>query len=519
MKDHLKFIAYKDCFKCMESSTKLCSYYSKYNQVQRVENQKFPSITVSKFLSYYYKDKSDINFWSQLKFQRFSSIEHLTSYILNSDNIQASQLVGECKWDLGKLPQIKHLVSENEDLLANTPDIDSRIGKVCSNSLKIIQIIFNTNIWGKLIHTYIIHYHRYEAIFYLKDFDLNTIPQSLLNAIYCLGYIYFDQKSDHLTQYMDQLGNINYKMIKFKPSLTNIQALFIHQYILYSQGKITEARSCLLHITKMCYILGFHRNTTKLSKSTINTRNLVYTKVLYLHLTMTKVHKVNLNFQIDLPDINKICYNREWQLLPKETAQKISLKEEEITLISTLTNLENQFIDRSRLHLIFPSVESYTNDQIYKICIEKCYSLRLSHSIYISGYELLSNSYPEYSELIEFDREAFEAYTLVLSILIFEYGRSKSKGINHSIVRKMMNLCEELIMIALTRDTGYFLQYDIYTTVFTCVKLFKYLRQSQQTKLISNLTVVKKILSNNLSSSNLLIYLLFDKSLELIKKL
>ncbi|KXN72360.1 hypothetical protein CONCODRAFT_16202 [Conidiobolus coronatus NRRL 28638] len=129
-----------------------------------------------------------------MRYQRFSSIEHLTSYIINSNNIQPSQLAGESKWDLGKLPQIKYLVSRNEDLLANTKRVDSRIEKLSSNDLKNIKNIYDPNFWAKLIRLYIIHCSRDEIAFYLKDFNLSTISQSLLNAIYCLGYLYFDQK-------------------------------------------------------------------------------------------------------------------------------------------------------------------------------------------------------------------------------------------------------------------------------------------------------------------------------------
>lgn len=479
-------------------------------------NKKLPNIS-SKFNNVFYIDRCDINFWSQVGYQRFSSIEHLASYVLNSNNIQPSQLTLECKWDLGKLPQIKYLVSENESLLSSFPSITSRSKKVCRNDLNIFQYIYNPNFWNKLIRNYVTRAHRYVSVFYLKDLDLKTIPQSLLNAVYCLGYIYSDQKSEELTEYMNQLGNINYRRIVFKPSLSNIQTLIIHQHILYIQGKIAEARSCLLHITKMCYMLGFHINTKKILRSSIYTRDLVFSRVLYTHLAMAKVHKVSVNFLVDAPNINKVCYDAAWQLLPKETAKYIKLDEKESELFSALIALNIELRNRSGMCLIFSNLEAYTNKQIYKICLDRHSSLFLIHSRYMRGYEMLLNKFPEHYKLLLFDREEFDAHYLHLSILIFEYGRFKSKGINHKIVQKIMNLCDKLMTSALVDGKDLFHRFGIYLTVITCVQIFKYLKQSQQKKLISNLYIVKKLLFNNLGSASLLLYLLFDKSIELIK--
>jgi hypothetical protein len=426
-------------------------------------------------------------------------------------------LAGESKWDLGKLPQIKHLVSKNENLLANTQENRSKIGKSYSNDFKAVDHIYNPEFWAKLIKLYIIHYHRTRAVFYLKDFDLSTISQSLLNAIYCLGYLYFDQKSDELTEYMNQFGDKNLHKIRFKPSLANIQALFIHQDIVYYKGKISEARAILLHITKMCYMLGLHRNTKRVSKSVFHARNLIYTRVLCSHLILNKVFKVNLNFQVDSPDINKVCYGIDWQFLPKETSRLIKISQEESSLISTLTTLNIEHRDKSLFQLIFPNIDSYTNEQIYKICLEKYSSMCLSHSRYVKGYELLSNSFPEFSKLIAFDSEEFETYYLHMGILILEYGKSKSKGVNYRLVYKMANICDKLTTVALSSDIGHFFEFRFYLTVFTYLLIFKHLRRSHQNKILSNLTMFKKVLFKNLTKSNLLIYLLFDKGAELIR--
>ncbi|KXN72361.1 hypothetical protein CONCODRAFT_16203 [Conidiobolus coronatus NRRL 28638] len=535
MEDFSKFIEYNGCATCIANSANSCKYCEKYekkfkvnssqsvkfqntelDKYQRVPIQKFSNITASKFRNFYCTDRRDVSFWSQMRYQRFSSIEHLTSYILSSNNIQPSQLAGESKWDLGKLPQIKHLVSINENLLANTQNIHSQTAISNSNDLA-IQHIYNPSFWAKLIKLYIIHFHRTRAVFYLKDFDLSTISQSLLNAIYCLGYLYFDQKSDELTEYMNQLREKNFHNIKLKPSLTNIQALFIHQNIIYHQGKVSEARAILLHITKMCYILGLHRNTKKVSQSVFYARNLTYTRVLYSHLIMNKVFKVNLNFQVDNPDINKVCYGVDWQFLPKETSRLIQISQEERSLISTLTTLNIEHRDKSLFQLIFPNIDSYTNEQIYKLCLSKYSNLCLSHSRYVRGYELLSNNFPEYSKLIAFDRDEFETYYLHMGILIFEYGKSKSKGVNYRLVYKMASLCDKLMNVALTSDIGHFFEFRFYLTVFTYLVIFRHLKRSHQNKILSNLTMFKKVLIKYLSRSNLLIYLLFDKGVEMIK--
>ncbi|KXN72362.1 hypothetical protein CONCODRAFT_4804 [Conidiobolus coronatus NRRL 28638] len=320
MKDIAKIIKFNGCSKCISNSNNTCKYcverISKFkvvnskkikikdtelNKHQRADNQKISKISAS-FRNFYYIDKRDIGFWSQLRYQRFSSIEHLTSYILNSSNVLPSQLAGE-------------------------------------------------------------------------------------------RYLYFDQKSDELTEYMNRFGNRNYQRIKLKPSLANIQSLFIHQNIIYDQGNVTEARAILLHITKMCYMLGLHRNTTKLSKSAI-------------------LYKVNLNFQVDNPDMNKVCYGIDWHILPKETAEMIKFNEQERNLIATTIALSSELKARTLFQLLFPSIDSYTNEDIYKLCIDKCSNLRLSYLKCVSGYEILSNKFPEHYELISFDREEFDAYYL-----------------------------------------------------------------------------------------------------------
>jgi hypothetical protein len=439
--------------------------------------------------------------------------------MINSNNILPSQLAGESKWDLGKLPQIKHLVFKSENLLANTQENRSKIGKSYSNDFKAIKHIYNPEFWTKLIKLYIIHYSRIETVFYLKNFDLSTISQPLLNAVYCLGYLYFDQKSDELTEYMDKFENRNYQRIRFKPSLANIQALFIHQNIIYNQGNVSEARAILLHITKMCYMLGLHRKTKRTSKSAIYTRNLIYTKILYLHLIMSKVYKVNLNFKVDTPDIKNLFYDLEWHLLPKETAQLINFNEDEKKLIATTIILGNELIDRALLQLVFPTMDSYTNEQIYKLCMNKWSSLQLIRFKCVSGYELALNNFPEYSELISFDMEAIDACYLHVGILIFDYGKSKSKGVNYRLVNKMINLCDKIMEIAVNSDTGSFFEFVFYLAAFTYIFLFKQLKRSQQKKLTSNLSVFKRLFFNNLNNSNLLIYLLFDKGIEFIKNL
>jgi hypothetical protein len=231
---------------------------------------------------------------------------------------------------------------------------------------------------------------------------------------------------------------------------------------------------------------------------------------------MNRAHKVNVDFQVDIPDINKVRYDLDWQLLPKESAKLIKL-EEERDLISILSVLNIELRDRSWLYLIFGNIKSYTGNQIYKICLDKYSSLCSIHSRYIRCYKLLLNNFPKYSKLLAFDREEFDSHYLCLGILIFEYGRSKSKGVSHNIVQKMMSLCDELITVALASDKDHFLGFGIYLTVFTCLHSFKYLRQSQQKKIISNLYIIKNLLFNNINSENLLLYLLFDRSVELIK--
>jgi hypothetical protein len=466
----------------------------------------------------YYTSRKDINFWSQIGYQKFSSVEHLTSYILNSGKVQISNIVGEGRWDLSKLPQVQYLISKNNGLLANTQPSLFENSYPSVNAGKAPEYIYSADFWTKLIQLYIFNHHINECLFHLSSFDIKNTHQSLLTAIYCCGYLYFDQKSEELTQYINKLNYNNVKRIRFRPSLANVQALAIHRNIYYAQGNVSEARSCLLHITKMCYMLGLHKSNTKLCKLESYMRNLIYTKVLLTHLIMTKAYKINLNFQVDDPDLSKICYKLNSQLMTQETAKLLKFKQEERIIISMLTIGINKYLDNTRILLIFPSVELYSNEGILKLCSEKFSKATLDYTKLIKQYEVISKHFPTYIEHVKINRVIIDSFYHHLGILIFELGIFKSNGVNYKLIYKSIELCDKLLTLASISGDKSVHEFFIYLALFTCISNFKYLKQFQKSKMIGNISLFKKLSLDNLNSSTLLNHLLIEAGIGLISK-
>jgi hypothetical protein len=490
----------------------------KYIINQFLAEQKYPKIPITKFSIIYANDKQDVNFWSKLQFERFTSIEHLTSYVLKSNKLPISQLVGEGSWDLGKLPQIQTFISANQNLLIYTQQVGVAKEEVVNDDSKFFQYIYSQKFWAKLIYNYIDVLHRYACLFDLKSFDINTAHKPLLIAIYCLGYRYFDDKSDKLTEYFNELASQNIRRIRFKPSLANIQALRIHQVIMNIEDKISDARAILLHMTKMSYLLGLHINTKRFSHQVVYNRNLAYTKILKLLLIMTKTYKVDLSFEFDIPDFNIVNYNPEWHLLSPQMAEYLGYTEDERQIIAHIAAFENKYQDKLGLYLIFPNMDKFTNERIERICMDKVEKLTADYNEIMQSYITLTERYPNHVDFIDFDKGTLESSYLEIAILIFEHGRYKCKAENPVLIAKTFEFCDEFMRVTLLTKLDNVFEFYPYLIAFTYLSMSKHLNKAQMIKFNANLKELGKIFANKLSSNNLLNYLLFNTATYLMDK-
>jgi hypothetical protein len=416
---------------------------------------------------------------SQVQYSKFTSIDHLTQYILNSNRFPTSQLFGEFGLDFRGLNQIQSLVDKSKQTLkfssSNAQTIKFTAAEDFASKQRGLEDISKKNFWEDLIKLYLLHFHLNLPVFNLPSTTaIFNLPQPLLISIYCWGYICRKRKTPQLTEYMDKLAHNNVNRIIFKPSLSNCQALYIQYYNYYRRGKIREGRACINHLTRMCYSLGLHLDSQLFHPQQNYNRSNLFLNILCSQKNINTVYMVFPGFEYELENWNTNLFNPEWYRLPLKVRNLLNLSDGEDELFSRLSALKNRSKVEYLAQIKFPpNLAQYTNDQIEKICLLKLQKLKINYFNVYREYEALKSQFNSRCSDLSSNLEMVTLHYLQSSLLILEYGRLKSNPPTPTLLTKTVNILDEILSITLSSSTNYKNYLDLnYLVGFTYLQIF-----------------------------------------------
>lgn len=434
-----------------------------------------------------------------------------------------SCLIGEFGWIIKRVPQIKGIIESNLSLIsiAESNIKENRIFE--ATEVNGIELLYNPKFWTELIRLYIVKQHPYLPIFNLRYFNLNLVPQSLLIGVYCTGYTFWTKKSPELDHYMDQLAKTNISRILFKANLSNLQALLLHCILLYSQCKVTEGRSLLSHIIRMSYSVGTHIQNGKPSSYIGYDRDLLYRKVLFWQRNLNTVYKLVPSYELDVPKLIPNLYQDYWHKLSKSTSTMLGLIENEVSLISQLASLNIKYLDQSLLTLIFPDIESQSDEEIEKMCWARYNklsidSIKLSEEIKL--LELRYSKCEKSSYLLQnlVDEKSLKIFYLDFCLIIFEFGRLNTSQLSTKLLDKTIEVCDSILDMGLTSDSMEGAIEAFYLVELTYMSVFPNLSPTKKLEIMPKLEILSKAFKDTLDKDNIFNYLIFKCGKSLINK-
>lgn len=378
-----------------------------------------------------------------VKYCKFKDIEHLTSYILYSNEIPYSQLVFSLGLNFKKFKQFDIIFHQ----LSNTqlePELTvTNICNIHAYNNNELSILYSKEFWIELLYLYLINFHPFNSIFNLKQFNPAKMNSTLLVAIYFKGYQYYSKKSKKLTDYMTQLALSLLKRILFKPSLTNLQAIYLLIYSLNINNETEVGRAYLSQLTRMSYLLGLNINTNKFSSGRGYDRKLVFIGISSVNRNASGSISIYPNYIAELPDIDPVLYKSEWQLL------SLSLNFQQPydhLYYSRLTSINSKFKLLTLIQVTFPSKNSFsTPKKLEKFCQNRLLELNKVYVDICRDFDLLKLEFNDKMKDICSEELITKRAYLLLCLDVIEYWKLNSTALSQSLISCLIKLSCELI--------------------------------------------------------------------------
>ncbi|KXN67341.1 hypothetical protein CONCODRAFT_87026, partial [Conidiobolus coronatus NRRL 28638] len=185
-------VANKFCKRCViNTGLSLVTYNSStFDKLKKPNNKakiKFMNPYTPKIQTNYCIKPIEKSIFISLRVTRFKDLEHLTSYMVYSNQVPLSQFVFHLAPELKKIPQIQAIISSNMENLPSSDD-SSDNELFFNQHMGDLELVYKPEFWKDLIRLYITNYQHEIPLFNLKYFDIYKISQPLLVAIYFCGY-------------------------------------------------------------------------------------------------------------------------------------------------------------------------------------------------------------------------------------------------------------------------------------------------------------------------------------------
>lgn len=430
-----------------------------------------------------------------------------------------TQLIYHLAPDLKSIPQIKHILHNNEKLIGQNisseqiPIKSESKNSTCSNSLNLVN---DPKFWTELIKLFIQFPLPTESTFNIKNFNPAKLSQPLLIAIYYSGYQHRSQKPPELTQYMDQLFKVNLKKVLFMPSLQNIQALYIYCQVLFANGEISLTRICFTALSRMLYSLGIHLDSDKFDLNTNFNRKLIFRRVSIFDSSLVGVYKFTPNYIVELPKFWDGLYDVRWYLTPSKWSGFEEEKFVENHLKASITVINNKFYDKTCIIMDFTnnsSTKGLRNDKLFKT---KLKALSLAYSEVLGLNQNLKWSYPQQAAIIEeFELSAKVSYTH-LSLILLEYWKLNRQSKDYELSQKTLEFSIGLFELISQIESYKAEVFYYYLIGFSLLSNIKDFDKADKSKALKVLGKLKVIVGKNHNEFNSLNFLLFGTGLKLL---
>ncbi|KXN70179.1 hypothetical protein CONCODRAFT_7323 [Conidiobolus coronatus NRRL 28638] len=470
----LTFEHYKKCNK--QSNFKIFYFdiknksnkWKKEGQVQKSCHK--PSLmTIS---SVYSIHPLEVSIFDNLKYTRFSSLDHLTSYIVYSNKVPFSQFIFHLVPELKSIPQIKSIIAKNIRKVIGKASEQDNIIQMLPTAGSGLELLNKPWFWADLIRLYVLNYSGYAQLFNFDIFDPSKIPQTLLIPIYYTGYKYREHKPSKLTEYMERLFDYNFKKVIYSPSLSNLQALYIYMNDYFGSGKISLSRACLARITRMSYTLGIHIDTSRFGDSLNFERKNLFREISAFDTAFSGSFKLKYNCIPEPPVLDPNLYKLEKYLVP-DSLTNCKYSNSRLNSLKAAMNSLKKIYGNKTIELIRFDLITATNDiELEKICIDRLSSLERAYIDLAASISRLKVEYREYAKDINDFENEFHPSRFHVALIILEYGRINQFHPSQVLLQKTLDTCDNMLnYFELNPGLAYFYYYLICFTYLSLIKL------------------------------------------------
>jgi hypothetical protein len=381
-----------------------------------------------------------------------------------------------------------------------------------------LQLLTQQSFWDELIVNYLARIHRAIPTFNLRNFDPKIISPSLLSAIYYIGYCCRLEKTDELTGYMEEMAKRNLKKIRFRPSLSNVQALVIYTYAFRLQGKLKQARLYQSHIMRMAYNIGIQIESNIFNEFEAYDRKAAYMKLAFVNHNMNGPLKLYSNDILDLPDYEERFYDPKWQTLPKQTIKYGDSEKLKRELTARCTVIIQKFSDQVLYSISYCQLITSKSTSMDVSFCSNLAELEKEYFECLNDIMDLKTQYSKYSEEIEAIMILVKLLYYDISIAILDNIKIRQSPIQKETILKLYGVCNQLYhqVMSLPKPNEMY-HYFLHLIGLTYLNCFNYLNSRDK---LATKVKLNKILDSiePLDPINNLIYLVFKIGLQSINQ-
>jgi hypothetical protein len=456
-----------------------------------------------------------VSIFDNLKYTRFSNLEHLTTYIVYSNKVPFSQFIFHLVPELKNIPQIKSIMAKNiRKVTGKTSDQNNTI-QIMPTAGSGLELLNKPWFWADLIRLYVLNYSGYAQLFNFDTLDPSKIPQALLIPIYYTGYKYREHRPSKLTEYMEHLFEYNFKKVIYSPSLSNLQALYIYMNDYFGRGKVSLSRACLARITRMSYALGIHIDTNRFTDSLTFERKNLFREISAFDTAFSGSFKLKYNCIPEPPALDLNLYRLEKYLVPdKLTNCKYS--NTKLNSLNAAMNSLKKIYGNKTIELIRFDFINATNDiELEEICIDRLNSLERAYIELVASISKLKAKYGEYIKEIDKFENDFHPSRFHLALIILEYGRISQFHTSQVLLQQTLNTCNNMFnYFELNPGLAYFYYY---LTCFTYLSVVKLVGSIEKENIIAKVNKIFSTLKPP-DEFNTLNHLMLATALKIIRK-
>ncbi|KXN65004.1 hypothetical protein CONCODRAFT_13567 [Conidiobolus coronatus NRRL 28638] len=411
----------------------------------------------------------------------FESLDHFSNHIINLDRICILQIILTLSWDLKNIPRINWMLDANHNIIPAVHVVKNTNDYQTLPVARRLQILKNIAFWDELVRLYITKFHLIVPIFNLKYFNPRTMDQALLSAIYFCGYQFYEYKTNQLSEYMESISQSNIKRIRFKPSLTNAQALVIYSYVYKNQGNLALGRIYDAHLIKMCECLGIHIDSNLFDESSNHNRRVLFLKIAVANYNMNGGLNPYLCFVPDLPEYNSSLYHQSWQTLPAAFSHYGDTDRVKRELGAIFASINHEFSNQILYLLSMKKEYKLTKAEYQALCKSNLQQLAIIFNAHMEKYELLRLEYPMYRTEIDSYINLLKLSYYGISINIVDQLKIMQKKYKNYALTKIYDACNELTNLRLnSTENDIYTQFHLYLTCLTYISYYKHLSKVQK---------------------------------------